>query len=78
MADLLGEISRASSQQAEGVEQIERGLEQIDQVTQANTASSEESAAAAEELASQAEQLRGLVVGFRLRDAAVGEGAEDR
>ena len=60
VAEFLGEITVASREQAQGVQQIDSGLEQIDQVTQANTASAEESASASEELASQAQQLQSM------------------
>ncbi len=66
--DLIGEISVATNEQAQGVSQINIGLGQVDQVTQQNTASAEQSAAAAEELSSQAEQMRQLLMRFSLRD----------
>ena len=65
--DLIGEISIATNEQAQGVSQINIGLGQVDQVTQQNTASAEQSAAAADELSSQAEQLRQMLMRFRLR-----------
>lgn len=68
VSDLLEEISVASSDQAEGISQVDEGLNQIDKVTQQNTASAEESAAAAEELSGQAEQLREMLQRFTLRD----------
>ncbi|MDD4732842.1 MAG: methyl-accepting chemotaxis protein [Desulfovibrio sp.] len=67
VADLVAEIAAASTEQAEGVGQINEGLAQVDQVTQQNTASSEETASAAEELSSQAMQLRTLLQRFRLK-----------
>ncbi len=66
VASLLDEISAASREQAQGLNQISEGVEQIDEVTQANTASAEESASAAEELAGQADELRRLVSQFKL------------
>ncbi len=68
-SDLVGEIAAASSEQAEGIGQVNQGLSQIDQVTQQNTANAEESAAAAEELTGQAEQLRQMLARFRLKEA---------
>ncbi len=68
--DLVSEISASSSEQADGIAQVDIGLTQIDQVTQQNTASAEESAAAAEELASQADSLRHLLTRFTLRQNA--------
>ena len=64
--DLVAEISSASKEQAEGIEQINASLGQIDQVTQANTANAEESAAAAEELSGQAVQLKQMLSNFKI------------
>jgi methyl-accepting chemotaxis protein len=68
VGDFLEEISTASREQAEAIDQITQGLEQIDQVTQSNTASAEESAAAAEELASQSVQLKNMIATFKLKN----------
>ncbi|WP_321531682.1 methyl-accepting chemotaxis protein [uncultured Desulfuromonas sp.] len=67
VTDLVAEIASASSEQAQGVQQVSIGLSQIDQVTQQNTASAEEGAAAAEELSSQADQLRQMLGRFVLK-----------
>ena len=69
VADLVGEIATASSEQAQSIHEIGQGLDQIDQVTQQNTANAEETAAAAEELSSQARELSSLMEKFRLRDS---------
>ncbi|MDD4737605.1 MAG: methyl-accepting chemotaxis protein, partial [Kiritimatiellae bacterium] len=66
--DLVGEIAAASSEQAQGVSQVNIGLSQVDQVTQQNTANAEETASAAEELSSQATHLQGLISKFKLRN----------
>ena len=72
VSDLVGEIAAASTEQAEGISQVNIGLGQIDQVTQQNTASAEQSAAAAQELSGQAEDLRRMLSRFRLTgDSAV-------
>jgi len=68
VSDLIGEISVASTEQAQGIAQVNQGLGQIDQVTQQNTASAEQGAAASEELSSQAEQLRQMVARFKLKE----------
>ncbi len=68
VAELAGEISVASNEQAEGIGQINQGLNQIDQVTQQNTAHAEETAAAAEELSSQATHLLNLAGQFTVSD----------
>ena len=48
--ELVGEISAASREQAQGIDQINRAVSEMDRVTRQNAASAEESAAAAEEL----------------------------
>jgi methyl-accepting chemotaxis protein len=71
VSDLIAEIKAASSEQAEGINQVNMGLGQIDGVTQKNTANAEESAAAAEELSSQAQQLRRMLERFVLREESL-------
>jgi len=61
VAGLLDGISRASSEQAQGVEQINTAVSQMDRTTQQNAASAEESAAAAEQLRAQATSLTTIV-----------------
>jgi methyl-accepting chemotaxis protein len=58
---MAGEISTASSEQAQGVQEITKAMNQLDQVTQQNAATSEEAASAAEELSAQAGSLDALV-----------------
>lgn len=66
-AELVGQIARASNEQAVGINQINQGLTLVSNVTQTNSATSEESAAASEELTSQAEGLRKMVGRFQLK-----------
>jgi methyl-accepting chemotaxis protein len=63
---IVGEIARASGEQAEGVEQVTKAMSQMDTVTQQAAANSEESSSAAEELAGQAGELASLVSQFEL------------
>jgi len=58
---LVGEISLASLEQAQGIKQINQAVTQMDKVTQQNAANAEESASASEELNAQAEQLNLMV-----------------
>lgn len=55
------DISAASEEQAQGVQEITKAIAQLDQVTQQNTVNSNESANAAETLSVQAEELNQLV-----------------
>jgi len=61
VAELVGEITAASNEQAQGVEQVNLAVAEMEKVLQQNAASSEESASASEELIAQAEQMRGFV-----------------
>jgi methyl-accepting chemotaxis protein len=63
---LVNDIANASSEQAEGIRQINTGVEQISQVIQTNSATAEQSAAASEELSSQASLLQDQVGKIRL------------
>ena len=66
VTDIVGEISNASVEQADGVGQVEQAVTQMDQVTQQNAALVEESAAAAESLKQQALQMVEIVSVFRV------------
>lgn len=66
---LVGDIARASNEQAAGIEQINVGIMQVSQVVQSNSATSQESAAASQELASQAEILREMAGKFKLNQS---------
>ncbi|OJX28063.1 MAG: methyl-accepting chemotaxis protein [Burkholderiales bacterium 68-12] len=57
VADIVGEISAASSEQSTGVAQVGEAITQMDQTTQQNAALVEQSAAAAGSLRNQAAQL---------------------
>jgi methyl-accepting chemotaxis protein len=65
-ADLVQEISAASSEQSSGVGQINSAVGQLNQTTQQNASSSEELAATSEEMSSQAEQLQQTMAFFKL------------
>jgi len=66
VTDLMGEISAASSEQSQGVEQVAEAVTQMDQVTQQNAALVEEMAAAASSLKTQAQDLVQAVSVFQL------------
>jgi methyl-accepting chemotaxis protein len=64
--DLVGEISSASIEQSEGIEQVGYAVSQLDQVTQQNAALVEESAAAAESMKVQASRLSETIAVFKV------------
>ena len=70
VTDIIGEITAASHEQTQGIEQINQAITQMDQVTQHNAALVEEAAAAAAALQEQAGGLVQAVSVFRLGDAA--------
>jgi methyl-accepting chemotaxis protein len=61
LAQLNGEVSTASDEQAKGIGQIGTAVTEMDKVTQSNAASAEESASASEELFAQAKELGDMV-----------------
>lgn len=66
VAELVGQISTASGEQASSLEQISQGVNQVSQATQEASASAEETASAAEELLGQATDLQQLMSRFRM------------
>jgi len=58
---LVDEISAASNEQAQGIEEINKAAAEMDKVVQQVAANAEESAAASEELNAQAEQMQEFV-----------------
>ncbi|WP_123282732.1 methyl-accepting chemotaxis protein [Paraburkholderia caledonica] len=65
---IMSEISAASHEQTEGIEQIHRAVCQMDQVTQQNAALVEESASAAHAMAEQAQALCDTVAVFKMEE----------
>lgn len=61
VADLNAEISAASQEQANGIEQISKAMNHLDQAIQGNASSSEEVASSASEMSSQSDCLIGMV-----------------
>jgi len=59
--DLVGEISVASTEQAQGIQQINMAVSNMDRVTQETAASAEESASASQEMSHQAVQMQQFV-----------------
>ncbi|ALP68292.1 methyl-accepting chemotaxis protein [Paraburkholderia caribensis] len=65
VADIMGEISAASSEQSSGIEQVALAVAQMDTATQQNATLVEQAAAAAQLLEQQAGQLKETVAVFR-------------
>ncbi len=70
VADIVGEISAASTEQSQGVAQVGEAVTQMDQTTQQNAALVEESAASAAGLRRQAEELVQAMAVFKLAGPA--------
>lgn len=58
VSDIMNEIAAASTEQAAGIEQINKAIVQLDSITQHNASLVEEAMAASESLKGQAEQLK--------------------
>jgi methyl-accepting chemotaxis protein len=63
----MGEITAASVEQSEGIEQVNHAISQMDDVTQQNAALVEQAAAGAESLEDQARKLSVTVSNFKTR-----------
>jgi len=66
VSDIVAEISPASQEQSEGIEQVNLAITQMDEVTQQNAALVEEAAAAAQSMQEQAAKLSDVVSIFKL------------
>ncbi|WP_019700858.1 methyl-accepting chemotaxis protein, partial [Paracidovorax oryzae] len=66
LSQLVGEITAASQEQSQGVDQINDAVNDMDRSTQHNAALVEEMAAAAAALSQRARELVGTVASFRL------------
>jgi methyl-accepting chemotaxis protein len=63
---IVAEISLATREQTDGIEQMNTAIMQMDQTTQQNAALVEQAAAAASAMSDQASELESLVSQFRL------------
>ncbi len=61
VAELIDEIAAASTEQAQGIDQINTAVAEMDKITQQNAANAEESASSAEEMNAQAGQMETLI-----------------
>jgi methyl-accepting chemotaxis protein len=81
VVELVAEISAASKEQSEGINQVNKAVGEMDSVAQQNAANAEESASASEEMNAQTEKLKAMIkelnnmvgegkVGFTTHDAS--------
>jgi len=68
VTDIMSEISSASQEQTQGIEEINRSVVEMDSVTQQNAALVEEASAAAQAMHEQADALARSVRLFRIAD----------
>ncbi|MFT4192806.1 MAG: methyl-accepting chemotaxis protein [Comamonas sp.] len=73
---IMREIAQASTEQSEGIEQVNSAIADMDQATQQNAALVEQAAAAASSLQEQADQLAEAVAVFKIHEP--GEVIESR
>ncbi len=66
VADIMGEITAATQEQSNGIEEVNQAITQMDEMTQQNAALVEQAAAAAESMQEQAELLAQAVSIFKL------------
>jgi len=69
VTDIMGEISAASLEQIEGIEQVNAAMAQMDGVTQKNATLVDQAAVATKALREEADQLEAVVSVFRLAHA---------
>jgi len=69
VTDIMAQISHASQEQTDGIEQVNQAIGQMDRVTQQNAALVEEAAAAATAMLDEAGRLAHVVSVFKLEQA---------
>ncbi len=70
VSDIIAEIAASSSEQSQGIEQINQAITQLDEVTQQNAALVEEAAAASESMDEQARDMNEMVGFFDIGEVA--------
>ncbi|HEY0846216.1 MAG TPA: methyl-accepting chemotaxis protein [Noviherbaspirillum sp.] len=68
--DIMGEITAASREQSEGIEQVNQAISRMDEVTQQNTLLVEQAAAAAESMQEEARSMTELISVFKFGSRA--------
>ncbi len=70
VADIMSEITAASQEQSEGIEQVNQAISQMDEMTQQNAALVEEASAAAESMQEHAAKVAQIMQGIDLGGGA--------
>ena len=73
VTDLIGEITAASTEQRDGIAQVNMAVTNLDQMTQQNAALVEESSAAAAAMREQAQRLEEVVAVFQVGPQTAGQ-----
>ena len=68
VTDLIGEITASSTEQRDGISQVNQAVSNLDQMTQENAALVEQSSAAAMAMSEQAQRLANVVSVFKVDD----------
>jgi methyl-accepting chemotaxis protein len=68
VTDIMADISAASREQSQGIEQVNTAIIQMDKITQQNAALVEEAAAAAKSMEDQTDRLTQMVSEFQLNE----------
>lgn len=68
VAAMLGEISYATTEQSDGIRQVNIAVAELDRMTHQNASLAEESTSAAKQMREQADRLAELVSSFKLND----------
>ncbi|MFO1149748.1 MAG: methyl-accepting chemotaxis protein [Alsobacter sp.] len=74
VSGMVGDISSATGEQANGIDEMSQAVAHMDHMTQQNAALAEESVAAATSLAGQIERLNAIAATFRTRQSGHGRG----
>lgn len=69
VTDIMGEITSASQEQSQGIDQINTVIIEMDNTTQQNAALVEEAAAASKALSDQSNNLMSVVSAFKINDS---------
>jgi methyl-accepting chemotaxis protein len=72
VADVIGQISAASQEQASGLDQVNHAMMQMDESTQRNAEMAYETSSVASSMTSQAKALTDLIALFKVQDATPG------